>query len=88
MVAEFINASTGQPVTLELRGDFWGGSGDIAWDGRVVAQITRDVVNMREIFTNNQTVSEREFPPCQNSPVPYALAIYTGETEESRGRPV
>lgn len=69
MLAEFTNASSGHPVVLELRGDFWGGSGDIAWDGRPVAQITRDLMNAREIFTNNQTVclASALFPTASRS---------------------
>jgi hypothetical protein len=62
MSATFINASTGQPTTLSLRGDFWGGSADITIEGGpVVAQITRQVVNMREVFTDKQTVSDYLF---------------------------
>ncbi len=67
--ATFRNASTGHDVTLELRGDFWGGSADIAFaggggsggggggGGRVVAQITRELWNARQIFGDKQTVS-------------------------------
>jgi hypothetical protein len=60
MEASFKNHSTGQEVTLELRGDMWGGSADIAIQGRPVAQINRRLVNMREIFSDKQTVRRRE----------------------------
>lgn len=58
MEATFTNHSTGQPVTICLRGDMWGGSADLSVGegGPPIAQITRDLANMREIFTNNQTV--------------------------------
>ncbi|KAL8291634.1 hypothetical protein RQP46_001892 [Phenoliferia psychrophenolica] len=55
MVATFTNASDGAPIELELRGDFWGGSADIALNGRPVAQISRKLFNARELFTDNQT---------------------------------
>ncbi|KAM0751765.1 DUF567-domain-containing protein [Meredithblackwellia eburnea MCA 4105] len=48
-------AHDGQPMELELRGDFWGGSADIAINGRPAAQISRDLMNMREIFRDKQT---------------------------------
>ncbi len=59
MEATFRNASTGEEITLELRGDFWGGSADIAFvgGGQTVAQITRDVWNARQIMGDKQTVS-------------------------------
>lgn len=58
MVAEFVNHSTGKETTIDLRGDFWGGSGDLTVEGGpTVAQITRSMMNMREVFTDNQTVS-------------------------------
>lgn len=42
-----------------LRGDFWGGSADITIGdgGPAVAQIARNVFNMREVFHDKQTVS-------------------------------
>ncbi|WVW80493.1 hypothetical protein I302_102477 [Kwoniella bestiolae CBS 10118] len=56
MEATFTNPSTGQPITLLLKGDFWGGSADISIEnGPVVAQISRQVFNMREVFTDQQT---------------------------------
>lgn len=59
MEATFVNHATGQPVTIALRGDMWGGSADLSLGegGPPIAQITRDLVNAREIFTNNQSVS-------------------------------
>ncbi len=57
MQATFINASTSQEVVLTLRGDFWGGSADITIGDRPVAQISRKLFNMREIFVDKQTVS-------------------------------
>jgi hypothetical protein len=57
MQATFRNHSTGQEVTLELRGDMWGGSADISMGGVPVAQITRQLFNMREVFADKQTVS-------------------------------
>lgn len=58
MQASFRNHSTGQETTIDLRGDFWGGSGDLTVEGGpTVAQITRQMMNMREVFTDNQTVS-------------------------------
>ncbi|KAI9635387.1 tubby C-terminal-like domain-containing protein [Dioszegia hungarica] len=57
MEAQFTNVITGQPITIAMRGDFWGGSCDITLGegGPTIAQITRQLGNMREIFTNNQT---------------------------------
>ena len=58
MKATFRNASTQQETTIDLRGDFWGGSGDLTVEnGPTVAQITRQMMNMREVFTDNQTAS-------------------------------
>lgn len=59
MQATFRNASTGQEVMLELRGDMWGGSADLAWNGQPVAQIARQLFNAREVFSDKQTVSRR-----------------------------
>lgn len=57
MQATFINHSTNQETTIDLRGDFWGGSGDLTVEGGpTVAQITRQLMNMRQVFTDNQTV--------------------------------
>jgi hypothetical protein len=58
MTATFFNAADSKQYSLDLRGDFWGGSADIALDGRPVAQITRKLMNMREMFTDAQTVSD------------------------------
>ncbi|WWD05355.1 hypothetical protein V865_003428 [Kwoniella europaea PYCC6329] len=56
MEATFTNPATNQPITLLLKGDFWGGSADISVEnGPVVAQISRQVFNMREVFTDQQT---------------------------------
>ena len=57
MQATFINHSTNQETTIDLRGDFWGGSGDLTVEGGpTVAQITRQLMNMRQVFTDTQTV--------------------------------
>jgi hypothetical protein len=65
MQATFVNHSTGQPTTIDLRGDFWGGSGDLTVEGGpTVAQITRQLMNMRQVFTDNQTV--RDHPTGDN----------------------
>ncbi|WWD18250.1 hypothetical protein CI109_102700 [Kwoniella shandongensis] len=56
MEATFINHSTRAETTLELRGDFWGGSADIHMvNGPIVAQISRQMFNARELFTDKQT---------------------------------
>ena len=61
MQATFMNHSTHRETTIDLRGDFWGGSGDLTVEGGpTVAQITRQMMNMREMFTDNQTVSFRK----------------------------
>jgi uncharacterized protein YxjI len=59
MLATFMNHSTNQEVTIELRGDMWGGSADLSLEGRPVAQISRQLFNMREAFLDQQTVSDR-----------------------------
>ncbi|ODN77884.1 hypothetical protein, variant 2 [Cryptococcus amylolentus CBS 6039] len=57
-IATFHDAATNVPMALSLRGDFWGGSADISVvNGPVIAQIYRDVLNAREIFAGQQTVS-------------------------------
>lgn len=56
MTANFVNAADNKQYALDLRGDFWGGSADIALNGRPVAQISRKLMNMREMFTDSQTV--------------------------------
>ncbi|CDZ96510.1 Tubby C-terminal-like domain [Phaffia rhodozyma] len=55
MTAHFINASNGRAIELELRGSFWEGSAAITLDGRPVAQISRQFLTSREIFTSKQT---------------------------------
>jgi hypothetical protein len=58
IVATLTDAS-GKQVELMLRGDFWGGSADIAVGdgGPVIAQISRNVMTMRELVWDQQTVS-------------------------------
>lgn len=57
MVATFHNPATNSSTTLVLKGDFWGGSADIAIeDGPVVAQISRKLFNAREFWGDKQTV--------------------------------
>lgn len=56
MVATFVNAADGQEIELLLRGDFFGGTADIALGDRPVAQIRRKLFNAREVLTDNQTV--------------------------------
>lgn len=59
MEAKFVNHSTNKETVIELRGDFWGGSGDLTVEGGpTVAQITRQMANMREVLTDKQTVSD------------------------------
>ncbi|WVQ77086.1 hypothetical protein IAR50_006769 [Cryptococcus sp. DSM 104548] len=54
--AIFNDTATNRPMALALRGDFWGGSADISVvSGPVIAQISRDVMNAREIFVGHQT---------------------------------
>lgn len=57
IIATFTDAQSGKPVELYLRGDFWGGSADISIGdgGPVIAQISRDLWKMREIFSDKQT---------------------------------
>ncbi|KAL7412991.1 tubby C-terminal-like domain-containing protein [Mrakia frigida] len=55
MVTYFTNASDGAPIELDLKGNFWGGSAEILLGGRTVATISRQVMNMREIFVDKQT---------------------------------
>jgi uncharacterized protein YxjI len=56
MEASFISHSTNQEVTIQLRGDLWGGSADLAMGDRPVAQISRQIFNMREVFHDKQSV--------------------------------
>ncbi|WRT66012.1 uncharacterized protein IL334_002963 [Kwoniella shivajii] len=56
MEATFVNPATSQTITLVLKGDFWGGSADISIEnGPVVAQISRELFNARQIFGDQQT---------------------------------
>ncbi|WVW80492.1 hypothetical protein I302_102476 [Kwoniella bestiolae CBS 10118] len=56
MKATFLNPSNGQPITLLLKGDFWGGSADISIeDGPIIAQISRKLLNAREWLVDQQT---------------------------------
>ncbi|RSH77415.1 uncharacterized protein EHS24_003381 [Apiotrichum porosum] len=56
MHATFVNASTGQPTTISLRGDIIGRSADLILDnGQVVAQIKRDILNATNFFTGQDT---------------------------------
>jgi uncharacterized protein YxjI len=58
MHATFTNASNGQAVELEVRGDWLDRSATITntQNGQVVAQIGRSYFNMREILGGQQTV--------------------------------
>lgn len=56
--ATFNNMSTGRATVIQLRGDFWGGSGDLTVEnGPTVAQITRQLLNPRQVLVDKQTVS-------------------------------
>ena len=54
---EFTNAADGRHVELEVKGDWWDRSANIACGGQPVAHISRSYFNMREIFGDKQTVS-------------------------------
>lgn len=42
-------------MVWEVRGQFFDRSADIMWDGKVVAKVRREFLNMREVFGGNQT---------------------------------
>lgn len=53
----FKNAADGEPYELEVKGDWYDRSAEIAFAGRAVAHISRSHFNVREIFGDKQTVS-------------------------------
>jgi len=55
MEATFFNPSTNSEVLLELRGNMWGGRAEITMMGQVIAQISRQLFNVAEIFFDHQT---------------------------------
>lgn len=56
MTVKFTNASTGQPVTLVLKGDMFGRSATIVVEGGPpVAQIKRKSINARNLIMDKQT---------------------------------
>ena len=55
MIATFVNASTGQPIELLIKGDWLDRSADIRLGGLVVATISRNFLNAGQIFGNQQT---------------------------------
>lgn len=56
MSAQFTNAITGQPGELSVKGDMFGmGATVMLNDSTPVAQISRQYLNAREVFTSNQT---------------------------------
>ena len=62
MIATFTNtASTNAPVELVVKGDWFDRSAMITLGDQVVAQIARKLLNMREIFGGQQTVSSSLF---------------------------
>lgn len=42
-------------MVWEIRGQFFDRSADITWNGKIVAKIRREFLNMREIFAGGQT---------------------------------
>lgn len=56
MSAQFTNVITGQPTELSVKGDMFGMDATIFLNESVpIAQISRQYMNAREIFTDNQT---------------------------------
>jgi len=55
----FKNASDGNEIELEIKGDWIDRSADITMAGRPVAHISRSFFNVREIFGDKQTVSQQ-----------------------------
>ncbi|SCZ99243.1 BZ3500_MvSof-1268-A1-R1_Chr3-1g05900 [Microbotryum saponariae] len=55
-IAEFNNlVGDGRPVELKCRGNLLGGAADILYNDRVVVQISRQMLNMREAMGGKQT---------------------------------
>nr|ODN93778.1 hypothetical protein L204_04962 [Cryptococcus depauperatus CBS 7855] len=56
MTVTFVNAADGEKTQLRIKGDMWGGSADISvLDGRVIAQIRRDLWKAKDILGGRQT---------------------------------
>lgn len=55
MLATFTNASTSSPAELLIKGDWFDRSATITHNSKVIAQISRKMLNMREIFGGSQT---------------------------------
>jgi uncharacterized protein YxjI len=53
----FKNASDGRDLELEMKGDWFDRSAAITLAGRPVAEISRKMLNAREMFGSKQTVS-------------------------------
>lgn len=61
MTVTFNNYSTKEPLTLHLEGDMLGRSADIKLeDGRVVAQIDRQLFKKDQVLSNKESVSEHQ----------------------------
>lgn len=55
MSATFINSSDGKTIELLVKGDFFDRKATITMNDRVVAQIGRNFLNVREIFGGQQS---------------------------------
>jgi uncharacterized protein YxjI len=55
MVVLFTNASDGRAVELQCKGDWLDRSATITFNGQPIAQISRKMFNVREMFANKQT---------------------------------
>lgn len=56
---EFKNASDGQHIELDVKGDWIDKSASITWGGKPVAHISRSFLNVRQMFGDKQTVCLR-----------------------------
>ncbi len=63
MIATFTNASNHAPIELLVKGDWFDKSATITMGNIVVAQISRKMFNMREIFGGQLRRSSKFYSP-------------------------
>ncbi|KAF9068369.1 tubby C-terminal-like domain-containing protein [Rhodocollybia butyracea] len=82
MNMHFINASTQQPVVLDLRGTFFERRAEIMMNGQVVGRVSRQFLNARQLLADNLTFYVTVAPGCDIALI-VAFVLSLADREEN-----
>jgi len=85
MDMHFINASTQQPVALDLRGTFFERRAEILLNGQVVGRVSRQFLNARQLLADNLTFYVTVAPGCDIALI-VAFVLSLADREENKDK--